>query len=223
MHSSYPNEHAAFAGRSNDRLEYLGDAVVSLVVSEELWARYPDDDEGLLTARRAAIVSTRGLARVAQRLDLGRFLILGQGADRSGERRRYSVLAATFEAIAAAVYLDLGLETTRRWIVEVAAPELTHTQPVSKLKPPKSRLQEFSFAATGERPEYRVVSAEGPDHAKHYVVEVVLGGRAVATGEGRNRRDAETEAAANALDVLPVAETDAAPQTETGAALGRVT
>jgi ribonuclease III len=203
VHSSYVNEHAEFGLSSNERLEFLGDAVLALVISEALWARHPDDAEGLLTTRRAAIVSARGLARIAARLDLGSYLTLGQGAERSGERRRGSVLASTFEAVVAAIYLDQGLDVVRDFLLRVAEPELEASAPPISLKSPKSRLQELAYSTTGRPPAYRILSVAGPDHARQYAVEVTVGGETLGRGEGRSRRDAETEAAAVALARLP--------------------
>jgi ribonuclease-3 len=172
------------------------------VVSEALFARHPDDDEGSLTTRRAAIVSARSLSRIASRLDLDTYLTLGMGASAAGERRRRSVLAATFEAVTGAVYLDLGMERTRTWLLAVCAPELDEPPDLDDLKPPKSALQELSYARTGRAPHYRLVSDDGPPHARHFVVEAVVGGESLGRGEGRNRRDAETEAAREALSRL---------------------
>jgi ribonuclease-3 len=202
IHSSYVNEHPGTGIRSNERLEFLGDAVLSLLVSEELWKQHPDDPEGALTARRAAIVSTRGLSRIAARLDIGAAIVMGQGAERSGERRRGSVLAGAFEAVLAAVYLDQGLDAARRFLISVARQELVADLPASALKAPKSRLQEHAFLTTGRAPQYRIVSAEGPDHARSFVVEVSIDGHVLASGAGRSRREAETDAAVAALLVL---------------------
>lgn len=198
VHSSYINERPD-AGESNERLEFLGDAVVSLIVSEALWHRFPTEDEGSLTTRRAAIVSARGLSRIAQRLELGSYLVLGQGAALSGDRRRASLLAGVFEAVAAAVYLEFGLERTRNWLLGVAAPELSSRATAGAMKAAKSRLQELSYAGHGRPPHYRVITEEGPEHDRHFVVEVMVDGRPLGRGEGRNRRDAETEAAEAAL------------------------
>jgi ribonuclease III len=208
VHSSYVNEHPDEPLRSNERLEFLGDAVLSLIVSEALWARHPDDAEGVLTARRAAIVSTRGLARIAARMGLGDALLVGQGAEQTGERLRGSVLAGAFEALLAAVYLDRGLQEARAFLMRAVAPELEAGLPLSALKAPKSRLQEHSFAATGRAPAYRLLSMAGPDHARWFVVEVLVGDRALATGEGRSRREAETQAAVAALEQLDPQATD---------------
>lgn len=204
VHSSYVHEQPA-AGPSNERLEFLGDAVISLIISEALWQRYPDEDEGSLTTRRAAIVSARGLARIAQRLELETYLVLGLGATAAGERSRKSVLAATFEAVTGAIYFAHGLDPTRQWLLDVAAPELEGRTEVDDLKPPKSVLQELSYRRTGRAPQYRTISEEGPPHARHFVVEALVGGESLGRGEGRNRRDAETEAAREAMTALEAA------------------
>jgi ribonuclease III len=201
VHSSYTNEQSS-AARSNDRLEFLGDAVVALVVSEALFARHPDADEGELTTRRAAIVSARGLASVANRLQLGDYVVLGHGASLAGERARNSILAGAFEAVTGAIYTEQGLDGTRQWLLQVFAPELEAELPVQKLKAPKSRLQELAYAQTGRPPHYRMLSSEGPHHDRVYEVEVSIGGRSLGRGSGRNRRDAETAAAEEALEAL---------------------
>jgi len=202
VHSSYVNEHPEQDIVANERLEFLGDAVLSLVISDVLWRDHPEEPEGALTARRAAIVSSTGLARVGVRIDLGSYLVVGQGAERAGERRRGSVIASTLEALVAAVYLDQGLEVVRELILRLVAPDLEASSPPLSFKSPKSQLQERCYADGGRPPTYRVVSMVGPDHARHYVVEVVVSGRALGRGEGPNRREAETIAAAQALDVL---------------------
>ena len=206
VHSSFPNENPGTPAIANERLEFLGDSVVDLVVSEELALRHPADDEGMLTARRAAIVSARGLTRIAQRIELGAYLKLGQGAERAGARRRASVLSAALEAVAGAIYLSYGLDEARTVLLRLAAPELATIHRESTLKSPKSQLQERTYVLQGHAPEYRLVSAVGPDHAKHYVVEAIVTGRVVGVGEGANRREAETEAAAAALLELALAE-----------------
>jgi ribonuclease-3 len=205
VHSSYVNEHPEGFARSNERLEFLGDAVLSLVISEALFKRHRDDQEGVLTARRAAIVSTQGLARIARRLGIGDALVLGQGAENSGERRRASVLAGLFESLVAALYLDQGLDAVRAFILHAAAAELDAAVPADALKAPKSRLQEHAFAATGRAPAYRIVSSDGPDHDRHFVVEVAIDGEVIGTGEGHSRREAETHAAESALEHLAAA------------------
>ena len=205
VHSSYVNEHPEDGIESNERLEFLGDAVLSLVMSEALFKRHRDEPEGILTTRRAAIVSTRGLARIARRLEIGDALVLGQGAENSGERGRSSVLAGLFESIVAAIHLDQGLDAARDFILSSAAPELDAAVSVDALKAPKSRLQEYAFSSSGRAPAYRIVSSDGPDHDRHFIVEVAVEGTVIGSGEGRSRREAETHAAEAALEHLEAA------------------
>jgi ribonuclease III len=202
VHSSYLHEHPDAAAGHNERLEFLGDAVVSLAISQALFSRHPLDDEGLLSARRAAIVSTTGLARLASRLELGDILLLGEGEALRGGRRRPSLLASAFEAVVGALYVQLGFEPVRQWLVSLAAPELEADQPLPALKSPKSRLQEYTQRRTGLRPTYRVLDAIGPDHEKVFRVEVTIEGDVMGVGEGSSRRQAETAAAAQALERL---------------------
>ena len=211
VHSSYVNEHLESPTESNERLEFLGDAVLSLVMSEALFRRHRDEQEGVLTTRRAAIVSTRGLARIARRLGLGDALVLGQGAQNSGERGRSSVLAGLFEAIVAAIYLDAGLTAARDFILSAAGPEMEEALPADALKAPKSRFQERAMALTGRAPSYRIVSCEGPDHERRFVVEASVDGHPLGEGEGRNRREAETMAAEAALAALAALDRHADP------------
>jgi ribonuclease-3 len=202
VHSSYQHEHPDEAAQHNERLEFLGDSIVSLAVSEALYARHPDDDEGMLSARRAAIVSTAGLARLAGRIELGDALLLGEGESARGGRRRPSLLASSFEALVGALYLDLGYPFTRDWLLRLAAPELASDASIMTLKSPKSRLQEYTQRTSGERPQYRVLAATGPDHEKTFRIEVTVGGRVLGSGSGPSRRIAETAAASQALEAL---------------------
>jgi ribonuclease-3 len=200
VHSSWLHEHPDEAKGHNERLEYLGDAVVNLTMSEALYARHPDEDEGALSARRAAIVSTTGLARLAGRIQLGDALLLGEGESQRSGRRRPSLLASSFEALTGALYLDLGFDRVRDWLIALAAPELDQDAPVTSFKSPKSRLQEYTQRRTGARPEYRLLDATGPDHEKQFRVEVWVDGEVAGSGSGPSRREAETAAAAQALD-----------------------
>ena len=175
-HTSWLHEHPGEAAGHNERLEFLGDAVVNLAVSEALYTRHPDDDEGVLSARRAAIVSATGLATLASRIDLGTFLSLGEGeAGRIGPGRP-SIMASAFEALLGALLLDIGWDLTRDWVIGTAAPEIDAGLPPASLKSPKSRLQEETQRTTGGRPSYRVLEAVGPDHDKLFRVQVSVGG-----------------------------------------------
>jgi len=202
IHSSYLHEHRDLAAGHNERLEFLGDSVVSLAISDALYRRHPGDDEGVLSARRASIVSTAGLARLASRLELGEYLLLGEGESQRGGRRRPALLASAFEALVGALYLDLGYGAASGFVVALAGPELTSDRPLGALKSPKSRLQEYTQRLSGERPQYRLLDAAGPDHDKVFRLEAVVGGRVIGVGEGHSRRLAETEAAADAIESL---------------------
>jgi len=202
IHSSYLHEHRDLAAGHNERLEFLGDSVVSLAISDALYRRHPDDDEGVLSARRASIVSTAGLARLASRLELGEYLLLGEGESQRGVRRRPALLASAFEALVGALYLDLGFDAASGFVTALAAPELTSDRPLGSLKSPKSRLQEYTQRLSGERPQYRVLDAVGPDHDKVFRVEVAVAGRVIGVGGGHSRRLAETQAAARAIEEL---------------------
>jgi ribonuclease-3 len=218
IHSSYLHEHRDLAAGHNERLEFLGDSVVSLAISDALYRRHPDDDEGVLSARRASIVSTAGLARLAGRLGLGEYLLLGEGESQRGGRLRPALLASAFEALVGALYLDLGYDAASGFVTALAAPELTSDRPLGALKSPKSRLQEYTQRLSGERPQYRVLDAVGPDHDKVFRVEVAVAGRVIGLGNGHSRRTAETEAAARAIETLrsqageDVEGTEAAPE-----------
>jgi ribonuclease-3 len=201
-HSSYLHEHRDLAAGHNERLEFLGDSVVSLAISDALYRRHPGDNEGVLSARRASIVSTAGLARLASRLELGEYLLLGEGESQRGGRRRPALLASTFEALVGALYLDLGYGAASGFVAALAGPELTSDRPPGALKSPKSRLQEYTQRLSGERPQYRLLDAVGPDHDKVFRVEAVVGGLVIGAGEGHSRRLAETEAAADAIESL---------------------
>jgi len=213
-HSSWMHEHPGEAAGHNERLEFLGDAVINLAVSEALFVHHPIDDEGLLSSRRAAIVSTTGLARLGSRIGLGDELRLGEGEAQRGGRLRPSLLASTLEAVVGAILLDSGWDVARAWVTRVAEPEISAGLAPAALKSPKSRLQEHTQRLSGGRPEYRLLEAVGPDHEKVFRVEVVVDGRSLGAGVGPSRRTAETNAAAEALEAL--AATDRTGGTSTG-------
>jgi len=208
-HTSWLHEHPGEAAGHNERLEFLGDAVINLAISEALFLRHPDDDEGLLSVRRAAIVSATGLAILAERIGLAAHLSIGEGEIQRDGLRRPSILASTFEAVVGAILLDLGWEPTRRWVTAIAAPEIEAALPPDGLKSPKSRLQEETQKVLGSRPEYRLLEAVGPDHDKVFRVEVVVGDEVLGMGVGGSRRLAETAAAAEAVEVLTARSAEA--------------
>lgn len=209
-HRSYVNEVNHHGVRDNERFEFLGDAVIDLVVSSELMRRFPEAQEGTLSKIRASLVSEGALAKLAQSVDLGAALRLGRGEDRSGGREKPSILSDAFEALIAAVYLDAGLER----VSEVLLPRLTFpTDAVLQRRDPKTELQQRIQAAQRRAPTYHLIDARGPDHAKEFEVEIRLGDEVLATGEGRTKKEAEQRAAAKVLNALD-RESEAAPPPE---------
>lgn len=199
VHRSYLNETAAPDIASNERLEFLGDAVLGLVVADELFRRFPDLPEGDLTEMRAHLVRGSALAPVAARIDLGSCLVLGHGEEQTGGRRRRVNLGRAFEAVLGAVYLDSGLEQARTLVLRLAAPEFEALRNGVVLDA-KSRLQQLAQSDYRVTPEYVTVSADGPPHARRFTVEVRFGDRVVGSGSGESKRQAQQEAARAALE-----------------------
>ena len=201
-HSSYANENPGAGGVSNERLEFLGDAVVGLVVAERAYRELPEHSEGGLTSLRAALVQDETLARVARSLGLGRFMLMGRGEDASGGRERASNLAALFEALAGAVYLDKGFEAARGFVIRSLSAEMDAIPDPTPPRNAKSLLQEALQGQGLEPPTYRIVGIEGADHARTYTAQVEVAGEALARGRGPRKAAAEREAAQRALERL---------------------
>ena len=201
-HTSYVNENPCEVTADNERLEFLGDAVLGLVVAEELYHRYPSAREGELTAMRASLVKTETLAHVARRLQLGSHLFLGKGEEASGGRDRIANLCAALEAVIGATFLDSGLEVTRTLVASLLGDAFQALRETRITRDAKSLLQERVQARLHCTPIYRLVSESGPDHAKQFVVEVVVGDRVVGQGQGSNKQAAEQAAAQTALQNL---------------------
>lgn len=204
-HRSFANEHAAAGVVDNEKLEFLGDAVLDLIIGHQLMARYPELREGDLSVTRAQVVSEVGLSEVARQIGLGAYLFLGRGEDRSGGRDKASILADAFEAVVAAVYLDGGFEAawqlvTRVFDERIGGVELTGFYDF------KTRLQELAQSRLKATPTYEVVAEHGPDHAKTFEVRVLIGEREWARASGRSKKSAEQHAAANAAFFLEGAE-----------------
>ena len=197
-HSSYANEHRGAGISSNERLEFLGDAVLGFVTAEYLYAKHPDMPEGDLTRIRAALVCEESLHEVAQYLGLGEYLRLGRGEELGGGRERASILADATESVFAAVYLDGGMEVAKNFILPFIT-EGKHAEADYK-----TRLQEIVQQNPEERLSYVVESESGPDHDKHFVVAVRFNSDRVARGEGRSKKAAEQCAAKEALKLLGV-------------------
>ena len=199
-HSSYANERWHDSLKSNERLEFLGDSILGMVVAEYLYRNFPDRPEGDLTRMRADMVCERSLAMIAERIDLGKHLLLGNGEESSGGRTRDSILADAVESVIAACFLDGGMEPARKFIEGFVLTDV----PVRKLRNAdyKTALQELVQQKKNQILSYALVEESGPDHDKHFVVQVSLNGAVVGTGEGRSKKKAEQEAAHNAIEHL---------------------
>jgi len=202
VHRSYLNENTDFPLPHNERLEFLGDAILDFLVGEFLFNRCPEMREGKLTSLRAALVRTEMLANLARQLNLGDYLYLGRGEENSGGRTRDPILCDTFEALIGAIYLDQGLGATRQLVERLIRPEARRIFERRLDRDPKSLLQEFSQAEFGFTPLYETVSEEGPDHAKEFTVAVLIDGVVQGQGSGRSKQLAEQAAAEAALKAL---------------------
>lgn len=199
-HTSYAAEHPALEVVSNERLEFLGDAVLGLIASDQLYARFPAAPEGELTTLRAALVRASALADLARRVDLGPYLRLGRGEETTGGRERELLLARAMEAVIGALYLDGGMRAARRFLEPLLSRELEGALAQREVKDAKSLLQERAQAQLGITPTYRVAAEEGPSHARRFVVEALVGEHVIGRGEGSSKRQAEQAAARNALE-----------------------
>jgi ribonuclease III len=201
-HSSYANENPGTAPASNERLEFLGDAILGLIVAENLFLDFPAMTEGEMTRLRSILVKQETLARVAEAIDLGDYLYLGKGEESSGGREKPANLARALEALIAAVYLDHGYEVTEQFVLEILDAELRRTLYQGTIIDYKSQLQEMLQAKAQQTPVYALIETSGPDHDKKFTVEVKLGNDVLAVGIGRSKKKAETEAARIALEKL---------------------
>jgi ribonuclease-3 len=200
-HRSYLNE-AGHDVESNERMEFLGDAVLGIIVSDKLYRDYPALSEGHLSQLRALLVRWDALAQAAERIDLGDYLVLGRGEELSGGRKRPSNLAGAFEALIGAAYLDGGITKARRLVLKLLKPDFEEIAARGVTADSKSELQHISQTRWHEIPQYRMVSSEGPDHAKLFTVEVAVGDQVLGEGQGRNKKQAELNAARQALETL---------------------
>ncbi|OGM04472.1 ribonuclease III [Candidatus Woesebacteria bacterium RIFCSPHIGHO2_12_FULL_42_9] len=199
-HRSWVNENPKVRG-SNERLEFLGDAILEFLVSKEIYERYPEKEEGYLTALRANLVNTQNLAKIAEKLKVGDKLFLSKGEEDGGGRENPSLLADTVEAIIGAIYIDQDLEKVYDFLKLHIFSQISD-KASSDLKDAKSKLQEHIQAQGKPAPRYIVVEESGPDHAKEFIIEATMDGKALAKGKGRNKSEAEQEAAKEALKSL---------------------
>ena len=200
-HSSYANENRG-RGECNERLEFLGDSVLGMVVADALYRRFPELPEGRMTRLRAQLVCEESLHRVASELGLGEYVRLGRGEEHTGGRRRTSILADAVEAVIAAMYLDGGLETAKAFIERQILSALDGAGPVMRVEDCKTELQELVQKKSGQSLSYELLSESGPDHDKTFTSQVSLNGRPVGSGSGRTKKEAEQAAARAALEAL---------------------
>jgi len=200
VHRSYLNENPDFYLPHNERLEFLGDAVLELVVTEYLYRSYPEKSEGELTNWRAALVNAKILARVSQDLGSNKFLLLSRGEEKEVGKARQYILADTFEALIGAIYLDQGYKACQDFIKKYLIKELPEIIEKGLYKDAKSCFQEEAQERVGVTPTYKVLKEWGPDHAKHFIIGVFLGEELVAEGEGSSKQEAEEEAAKRGLE-----------------------
>lgn len=198
-HRSYLNENRKPGAEHNERLEFLGDAVLELVVTEFLFAKYPDKPEGDLTAYRAALVNTVSISDAATRLGMNEYLLLSRGEARDTGRARAIILANAFEAVIGAIYLDGGYEPAKKFIAEQLFHKTDEVVAKRLWQDAKSRFQELAQEKLGITPSYQLMHHVGPDHARTFTVGAFIGAEKVATGEGKSKQEAEQQAAENAL------------------------
>jgi ribonuclease-3 len=198
-HRSFLNETKEQVD-SNERLEFLGDSIISFVVSEYLYNKYPDFDEGVLTNLRSLLVNTKSLANIAEKLDFGNYLKLSKGEEESRGRQNQSLLADSFEAFLGALFIDQGIENTKAFILEIFIPMTDELIKESSFKDPKSLLQEYVQSKKQNSPVYKVVSEAGPAHNRTFTMGVYVNNEQIATGEGKSKQEAEESAAKLALD-----------------------
>jgi|OM-RGC.v1.012317120 ribonuclease-3 len=204
IHSSYINEHPLDAPASNERLEYLGDALLGMAVANRLYQDHPEMPEGDLTAARAAIVCGECLSEAAADLGLGDFLFLGQGEEQSGGRSKPSNLAAGLEALVGAVYLDQGYAEAEAFGLRILKKQIDRIDIQSVPRDAKSTLQEAMQAEGRGTPTYNLLDETGPGHARTFTIEVLVAGESLGEGRGQRKSDAEQEAAKVALERLGV-------------------
>ncbi len=200
-HSSYANEHRDKKIECNERLEFLGDAVLSIVVADYIFENCPALPEGELTKLRSALVCEKALYKFGKSINLGDYLLLSRGEKNGGGADRQSIVSDAFEAVIAAIYLDGGIEAAKKHILRFVIPEIKNHNK-KPFKDYKTSLQEIVQKNPGEKISYRLVSESGPDHDKHFIFEVLLNSNVIGKGGGRSKKEAEQNAAREALELM---------------------
>lgn len=198
-HSSYAYETHS---KSNERLEFLGDSVLSLIVSEKLFLTHRKDDEGDLSKIRASLVCENGLFELSKKIDLAKEIRLGRGEEMGGGRNRPSVISDAFEALLAAIFLDSDFYTAKKWLLDLMEDEFLNLPDKKRFGDYKTALQEHTQKGTKGKVTYTKISEDGPDHNKHFVCAVFVDEKEIARGDGRTKKEAEQNAAKRALEIL---------------------
>ena len=201
IHRSYLNETKKEL-ESNERLEFLGDSILSFVISDHLFKTYPQFDEGILTNLRSMVVNTKSLARASEELHFGKNLKLSRGEEESNGRKNESILANTFEAFIGALFLDQGIEAVKLFLNQTIVPKIEEFVQKKVFKDPKSLLQEYIQSKKQNSPVYKVLHEEGPAHAKTFTIGVFVEDEQVGTGVGKSKQEAEEQAAQQALEKI---------------------
>ncbi|PIR23620.1 MAG: ribonuclease III [Deltaproteobacteria bacterium CG11_big_fil_rev_8_21_14_0_20_45_16] len=205
-HRSFIHEHKLSIDQSNERLEFLGDAVLGICISEMLIRAFPLEAEGVLSKRRAALVNQKTLAKLAVELGIGEALKLGRGEEKTGGREKKSLLCDAFEAVVGAIYLDQGLKVVQDYLEALFRSLIPDSKKVETSQDYKTRLQEFYQSQFRKSPRYKVVAESGPDHSKTFEVEIELQDKTIVHGTGSSKREAEQDAARKALEILNVSD-----------------
>lgn len=203
-HSSYANERKAEGFVSNERLEFLGDSVLNIITSDYIYKNHPELPEGEMTKTRAAIVCEASLMKCAGKIDLGNYLYLGKGEENTGGRRRTSILSDAFEALIGAIYLDGGITNAGGFILRSMKDIYGDINSSETFKDYKTQFQEIIQKLSEQHISYRIIDEKGPDHAKVFVSELLVGEKTYGTGEGRTKKEAEQNAARAAMDRMTV-------------------
>lgn len=201
LHRSYINENPRSGLEHNERLEFLGDAVVEIIVTDFLYRNYPQSTEGELTAYRSALVNAVVIGDVARNLQMNDYLLLSKGESKDTGRARHTILANTYESFVGALYLDQGYEVSLHFVTTTLLPRLSEILAKKSWRDPKSRVQEEAQERVGVTPSYQVLGETGPDHDKYFNVGIFFGDKKIAEGKGKSKQEAQTAAAVAALTV----------------------
>ncbi len=203
-HRSLLNEKNTEGLEHNERLEFLGDAVLELIISEYLFHKYTERPEGELTSFRAAVVNTNSLGEISKNLEIGKYMLMSKGEEMTGGREKEYLLANVFEALLGAIYLDKGYDKATEFVTKHVIPKIDHIVKYRLDIDAKTKLQEYSQRIHKNTPSYKVIKEEGPDHSKIFTVVVKIKKEIVGTGSGKNKQKAEEQAAENALEDIDI-------------------